>query len=64
MLRILAETSDREAVTTDLDAIVREGARRMLLSTARPAPRSALPGGACGPGHHSAHPRIPTEYRS
>jgi hypothetical protein len=32
MLRILAETSDREAVTTDLDAIVREGARRMLLS--------------------------------
>jgi len=32
MLRILAETGDREAVATDLDAIVREGARRMLLS--------------------------------
>lgn len=32
MLRILSDQADREAVTTDLDAIVREGARRMLLS--------------------------------
>jgi transposase-like protein len=32
MLRILSDQADREAVTTDLDAIVREGARRMLLT--------------------------------
>jgi putative transposase len=32
MLRILAEEGDREAPATDLDAIVREDARRMLLS--------------------------------
>ena len=32
MLRILADQGDREGVATDLDAIVREGARRMLLT--------------------------------